>query len=99
MNIPRAIKACRLARGLTQSGLAARAEISPSYLSLLESGKKNPSLQLVHAIADALDLSVDVLMLMAIDYVELRKMSNEVVGLFGQMLETLAEGSSAQGAV
>lgn len=94
MNLPRAIKACRLARGMSQQDLAERVEMSPSYLSLLESGRKEPSLAMLRELAAGLDLSLDVLMLTAIDYGELRKRHAEMSELFGQFLVALVSDAS-----
>lgn len=49
----------RLAAGLDRGSLAARARISPSYLSRLESGKRGvPTLSVLARLARALDLPV-----------------------------------------
>jgi DNA-binding XRE family transcriptional regulator len=45
-------------RNVTQEELAFRAEIDRSYLSQIESGKRNPSLKLLARIADSLDVKV-----------------------------------------
>lgn len=66
-----------------------RSDISASYLSLIESGKKEPSLPLLREIAASLDLSLDVLMLTAIDYDEIRNQQKGVAELFAQMLGAL----------
>jgi len=97
MNLPRAIRTCRLARGLTQQQLARSAAISTSYLSLLESGKKEPSLQLLGRLADALELSIDLLMMSAIDDFRLRETSDDVARLFGQMLRLLGGEEPSEG--
>lgn len=89
MNIPRAIKTCRLARGISQQELAQRIDISPSYLSLLEAGKKEPSVSMLRDLATGLEMSVDVLMLTAIDYGEVRRHQQELSDIFGQMLAAL----------
>lgn len=89
MNIARAIRTCRLARRLSQQELAKRVDISPSYLSLLEGGRKEPSLPLLRDLAEALELSIDLLMLTAIDYDSVKK-SHDVIGtLFSQMVTAL----------
>jgi transcriptional regulator with XRE-family HTH domain len=93
MNIPRAIKTCRMARGISQQELAQRIEISPSYLSLLEAGKKDPSVPMLRDLAEGLEMSLDLLMLTAIDYSEVRRGHAELAELFGQMLVALASDS------
>ena len=53
------IRVWREYRQLTQRELAQVAEISPPYLSQLESGKRAGSTEVLSAIAKALDLSLD----------------------------------------
>ncbi|HEV7427836.1 MAG TPA: helix-turn-helix transcriptional regulator [Thermoanaerobaculia bacterium] len=89
MNIPRAIKTCRLARRMSQSELAERTNLSAAYISLIESGKKQPTIPTLDAIAEAFELSLDVLMLTAIDYEQVRRSQKAVSDLFGQMLLAL----------
>jgi len=74
---------------MSQQELAERISISPSYLSLLESGKKDPSLPMLRSIATGLGLTVDVLILAAIDFDDLRKKSDDLADLFGQMVAAL----------
>ena len=58
MNLGKAIKLCRIQRGLTQAKLAEASEISVSYLSLLERDLRDPALSTMVAIADALNVSL-----------------------------------------
>jgi len=44
----------RLARGLTQQELAGRLEMERSYLSELERGRRNPTVRVLGALAQAL---------------------------------------------
>ena len=53
------IKVWRSYRGLAQPELAARAGVSVPYLSQLETGKRKGSLEVLNAIARALNLSLD----------------------------------------
>lgn len=46
-------------RGLSQGDLAAEAGISASYLSQLESGKRTGTAEVLSAIAAALDVTID----------------------------------------
>ena len=46
---------------MTQSGLAERAEIHYSYIGALESGTRNPSVDLVARLARALEVDLGVL--------------------------------------
>ena len=51
------IRGIRRRRGLSQDGLAERAGISAQYVSNIERGKENPTLDLLIRLADALDIS------------------------------------------
>lgn len=53
------IREARLARGMSLRETAARAGISPSLLSQVETGKVQPSVSTLYAIVTCLDLSID----------------------------------------
>ena len=55
------IRVIRKYQKLTQQDLAAKAEISRPFLTEIETGKKNGSLQAIKQIADALDVSIDII--------------------------------------
>ena len=55
----------RAAFGLRQSELAARMDITASQLSLIEAGKRQPSLRVVNALASTLGISVALVSLLA----------------------------------
>ena len=74
---------------MSQQELAGRIDLSPSYLSLVEAGKKEPSMPMLREIASGLGVSLDMLMLTAIDYGELRRQESEVTELFSQLLLAL----------
>ena len=67
MNIGHAIRFCRQQKGMTQPQLAERASLSPSYLSVLEQGKRDPSLSTLKSIAEALSVPLSVLLFVAAD--------------------------------
>jgi transcriptional regulator with XRE-family HTH domain len=52
------IKARRKKLGLSQEELAHRAEVHPTYLSAIERGERNPALENLCAIADALNVTL-----------------------------------------
>jgi len=52
------IRQLRKARGWTQEVLAERAGIHPVYLAGIERGKRNPSSNNLHRIAEAFDISL-----------------------------------------
>ena len=62
VSIGKRIKRMRKARDLSQEKLAEFAEISVVHMSHIETGKSKPSLPVIVAIADALDVRVDSLL-------------------------------------
>jgi transcriptional regulator with XRE-family HTH domain len=64
-NIAELMKARREALGLTQGSLAAELGINAAYVSLIESGRRKPSLRLVGRLADVLGLNRQEALLLA----------------------------------
>jgi len=58
MNIGRAVRLVRTAKGVTQKELAERAGCTANYLSMVERGDRRPSIKLVGGIASSLDVPV-----------------------------------------
>lgn len=52
------VKKARESRGLKAYYVAKKAKISPWYLSMIENGKRNPALETLHSIADAVGIDV-----------------------------------------
>lgn len=51
------LKAIRESKGLSQSDLAKLANVDISYISKIETGKRNPSIAMLERLAHALDVS------------------------------------------
>ena len=66
--VGRRIKEAREKRHLTQEELAARIDISPTHVSVIERGTKIPRLDAFVAIANALEVSGDALLLDVVDH-------------------------------
>ena len=66
--VGRRIKEAREKRHLTQEELAARIDISPTHVSIIERGTKIPRLDTFVAIANALEVSGDALLLDVVDH-------------------------------
>ena len=75
MNIGKALRICRAARGLSQRDLAQKAGFSTSYISLVEQGKREPSLSGIKKLTEALSLPRDLLILLAIESADTNKTS------------------------
>ncbi len=52
------VRALRLAAGMTQEDLSERCGLFRTYMSRIETGKANPTLTMIHALADSLGVSV-----------------------------------------
>lgn len=53
-----ALRQCRRDMGLSQEELAARADLSARHISFLETGKRQPSLAVLHALSVGLGMSL-----------------------------------------
>lgn len=53
-----AVRRRRTEAGLTQEGLAEKAKLHPTYISMIERGVRNPTLEASSQIADALKVSL-----------------------------------------
>lgn len=79
MDYGKAIRICRAARGLSQTDLASQLDLSPSYLSLLEAGKRHPSLKTLERVSRTLHVPSHLLLLLASEPEELREQNKEDV--------------------
>jgi transcriptional regulator with XRE-family HTH domain len=78
MNLGRAIKLCRTQRNISQGELATLADVSVSYLSLIERGKRDPNFSTVEKIAKALNVPMSILMFLAADTSEISDISPQL---------------------
>jgi transcriptional regulator with XRE-family HTH domain len=62
VDVGRSIREWRLRRGLSQSALAARADISSNMIGVYERGQSSPTLLLLERIAVAMDLTLEALL-------------------------------------
>lgn len=58
MNYGRVVRILRIARGMNLQELAKKAGVGDSQLSLVENGKRSPSLGTLERICEALDISM-----------------------------------------
>ena len=65
MNLGKAIRLCRTQKDMSLDTLSGKANISISYLSLLERGKRDPNFSTLQSIALALDVPVSILVFLA----------------------------------
>lgn len=96
MNLGKAIKLCRTQKNMKQSDLADLAQISVSYLSLLEQGKRDPNFSTVQQIASALNVPVSILTFLAAEQGEIDDISPELAEKLSHTALKLI-GASANG--
>lgn len=93
MNLGNAIKLCRTQRNMSQADLAKLSEMSISYLSLLERGKRDPAFSTVEKIAKALDVPISILVFLAADKDKLTELSPETAEKLSLLALNLIEVS------
>lgn len=65
--VGKAIRVMRAHRGMSQKDLAARADITPEFLSLVEGDRRGASLTVIGRIAEALSVPTEVLIWEAVE--------------------------------
>lgn len=75
------VREVRKEKGISQADLAVKCKTSAQYLSQIENGKKQASLQILITIAEALEVSLDEL-LVGNQVKNLAEYSNEVARVF-----------------
>lgn len=78
MNISKALKLCRTQKGISKTELAQKSDLSVSYLSLLEQGKRDPNLSTIDKLCKALNIPSSIFMFLASDVNELNGISKEL---------------------
>ena len=67
MNYSKALKFARAIAGLQQKELADLADIDASYISLIEQGKRTPSVRAIHKLSHALKIPAHLLTFLAME--------------------------------
>ena len=93
MRIGGAIKICRERKGLTRTDLAKATEMSPSYISLLENNKRDPSISKLEIISDALGIPASVLIFLATDKEQIESINSELAEKLSLLTLKLIEQS------
>ena len=92
MNYSKAIRVARSLADISQGELADKAEIDRSYLSMIESGKRKPSVETIERIAKALKFPFHLLSLLGSEKADVRKASHEhIAGLSLALTKLLLE--------
>ena len=96
MNLGKAIKLCRVQRDLTLTELAKKADISKSYLSLVERGMRDPTFSTIESLATALEVPISILVFLAADGKELEAMNPDLAQKLSYTALRLIEGSNGE---
>ncbi len=96
MNYGKAIRVVRAARGISQKDLAHRCDLDPSYVSLLETGARRPSMTTLELLAQKLAVPLYLLMLLGSERKDLRNVSQEQATMIGSHLLELLSGAEGQ---
>jgi transcriptional regulator with XRE-family HTH domain len=97
MNYSKAIRIARALSDMPQKELAEKISLDPSFISLLETGKRRPSLTTVEKIAEELQIPFHLLTLLAAEPEELQGISQEEISHLATGLTRLLLNGSADG--
>jgi DNA-binding XRE family transcriptional regulator len=86
VNYAKAFRVLRAASGHEQRELAPLIGITSSGLSLIEAGKRRPSLETVHSFAACIGVPAALVTLLASDPTELSEISSDTLKQFGAVL-------------
>jgi transcriptional regulator with XRE-family HTH domain len=89
MNYSKAIRVARSLADISQGALADRAEMDRSYLSLIESGKRKPTVETIEKIANALKIPFHLLSLLGSEESDVRSASREQIASLSLALTKL----------
>lgn len=91
MNLGKAVKDLRKIRGLTQCNFCEKIGITQSYLSQVENGVKEPSIDVLKKIADALDTPIPVLFWFTLSEEDVDDNKREVFKLLKPSVDSLID--------
>ncbi len=89
MNYSKAIRIARSMSNTTQATLADRSGLDRSYLSLIEGGKRKPTVETLQQISYALRIPFHLLTLLAMGKTDAKKISEEHVSSLARQLTLL----------
>jgi transcriptional regulator with XRE-family HTH domain len=84
MSYGNAIRKVRAARGLSQRKLGELASFNASFISLLEAGKRKPSIETIEVLAHVMDVPAYLLVLIASKKRDLRGISQREARVLGE---------------
>jgi transcriptional regulator with XRE-family HTH domain len=89
MDIGNAIRDLRQDKGLNQMDFALKCGLSQSYLSLIEKGKKEPTLSLLKKISSTLSIPMPVLVFLSLDKDDVSESKRDAYKMFEPTIKSL----------
>ncbi|RDV14532.1 XRE family transcriptional regulator [Pontibacter diazotrophicus] len=89
MNLGETIKELRKRKGFNQSEFAAKCNISPTSLSLIESGKKRPHTKTLDAICSALEIPEPFLYFLSTTESDIPEEKREAYKILGPTIKSM----------
>jgi transcriptional regulator with XRE-family HTH domain len=89
MDYGKALKLARALSGLQQQQLAERAEIDASYISLIEQGKRTPSVKAIHKLSKATGIPPYLFTFLAMESDDTEFLDEEELASIGEALTKL----------
>jgi len=86
MDYSKALRIARAIAGIEQKELAQLADLDPSYVSLLESGARRPSLRAISKLSKALEVPEPLLTMLAAESADLKGVGEEEFQTIGHYL-------------
>jgi XRE family transcriptional regulator, regulator of sulfur utilization len=91
MNIGQGLKEVRLKKGLRQGNFAKQIGISQTFISQIENGSRNPSLDLLQKIASFYQLPLAVLLWFSVDEADIQEGKQRAFKLMKPSIDAMIE--------
>ena len=91
MELGTTIKDFRKLKGIKQKDLAAKAKISQTYLSQIESNSKDPTLSKIKIISDSLEIPLSVLLFISLSDKDIPKAKRQTFNAIYPSIKTFVE--------
>jgi len=92
MNLGQTIKRLRKQRGLKQFEFAERAKVTSAYLSLVESGQREPSIDFLKKMAEVLAVPIPAILFLSMDENDVHPNKREAFEMLRKPILAMIEG-------
>ncbi|HEY6437136.1 MAG TPA: helix-turn-helix transcriptional regulator [Ignavibacteriaceae bacterium] len=89
MNLGGTIKFLRQQKGFNQKDFARECDITPTYLSQIETNQKEPNLSKLHAIASTLNLPLPILFFLSLTAEDINPEKRNAYNMLGPSVKSL----------